>query len=277
MLFGWLGFLLSACVGSTRTKFGKIRVAPREIGLNSSISSLPGRCAENSRIAWEASLGLVRVHKHGGREAQSEAHSFWGNGTNRPAVSAASFGPRTPRDSRGQDSRESDNSVSTHMDNKLCTAWCQVSVDVRYSFMQLGYTWSSDVPFVHKKKTTGRAQRQHIKLRKKQCDISRCTTSLWDWKARGLRTGGEGGAQRERCLMPCFHMITSIVLIALIARQKVGQSGRSFWSEVFPYDRKDRPDRQSHCDHSEMSLDKTRQDDDFICTLVYKNILFLVW
>ena len=55
-------------------------------------------------------------------------------------------------------------------------------------------------------------------------------------------------------LKPGFHMIASIVPIP-IARQKVGRrSGRSLWSEVFPYDRKDRFDRQSRRDHSQMSL-----------------------
>ena len=42
-------------------------------------------------------------------------------------------------------------------------------------------------------------------------------------------------------LMPGFHMIALIVPIAPIVRQNVGRSGRSLWSEVSPYDRKDRP------------------------------------
>ena len=89
--------------------------------VNSSITSPPGRCAENSRIAWERVWGgVVRTYKHGSRRAQSKAHCFWRNGTNRPAVSAAGFGPRAPRDSRGQNSRESDASVSTRMHKEPC-------------------------------------------------------------------------------------------------------------------------------------------------------------
>ena len=50
------------------------------------------------------------------------------------------------------------------------------------------------------------------------------TTSMIDLRAFSVKPG-----------------FLTIVPIVPIARQKVGRSGRSLWSEVFPYDRKDRP------------------------------------